>query len=178
MILSLTLPIEVVELKKDHLMNFKDSLTVLLKHEGGYVNNPKDPGGETNYGITKNTAAAYGYTSDMKDIPMSKVEEIYLKGYWNAINADILPDEVRHHVFDAAVNSGPVRAVKWLQEALGTKPDGVFGNDTYSKATQASGPALAAKFNGIRLRYLTDLPTFDTFGRGWTRRVASYLENV
>lgn len=159
-------------------MNFKDSLTLVLKHEGGYVNNPKDPGGETNYGVTKAVAVKYGYSGDMRDIPMSVVEDIYLKGYWNAINGDALPDSIRHHVFDAAVNSGPVRAIKWLQQALGTTSDGIFGNDTYQRLQQADPAKLAAKFQGIRLKFLASLPTFSTFGAGWTKRVASYLEDA
>lgn len=159
-------------------MNFKDSLALVLKHEGGYVNHPKDPGGETNYGVTKATAVKFGYTGDMKEIPLSVVEEIYEKGYWRAINGDALPDALRHHVFDAAVNSGPVRAIKWLQQALGTKDDGIFGNDTYSRLQTADPVKLAAKYNAIRLKFLASLPTFSTFGAGWTRRVASNLEEV
>lgn len=159
-------------------MNFKDALALVLKHEGGYVNHPKDPGGETNYGVTKTTAAKFGYTGDMKDIPLSVVEQIYLKGYWQAINGEALPDALRHHVFDAAVNSGPVRAIKWLQQALGTKDDGVFGNDTYSRLQTADPVKLAAKYNAIRLKFLAGLPTFSTFGAGWTKRVASNLEEV
>lgn len=159
-------------------MNFKDSLALVLKHEGGYVNNPKDPGGETNYGVTKATAVKYGYSGDMRDIPMAVVEDIYLKGYWNAINGDALPDSIRHHVFDAAVNSGPVRAIKWLQQALEANADGIFGNDTYQRLQQADPVKLAAKYNAIRLKFLAGLPTFSTFGAGWTKRVASNLEDI
>lgn len=159
-------------------MNFKDSLALVLKHEGGYSNHPLDKGAETNFGITKNTAMKHGYTGDMKALPMSLVEDIYLKGYWNAVNAEALPPELRHHVFDAAVNSGPVRAIRWLQQALDTKDDGLFGNQTYAKLQQADPVKLAVKYNAIRLKFLAGLPNFNTFGAGWTRRVAGNLEEI
>lgn len=156
-------------------MNFKDSLKVLLMHEGGYVNHPSDPGGETNYGITKRTAIAFGYEGSMKDIPMSLVETIYKKAYWDEIKADLLPDEVRHHVFDAAVNSGPIRAVKWLQQAVGVEADGFIGQRTINAINALPAQNVVKKFSSLRLKYLTSLPTFPTFGKGWVNRVASYL---
>lgn len=159
-------------------MNFKDSLNKLLQHEGGYVNHPKDPGGETNYGITKRTAVAFGYEGSMKDIPMSVVEAIYKKAYWDEIKADMLPDGVRHHVFDAAVNSGPIRAIRWLQQAVGENTDGFIGQRTINAVAANDPKTVAAKFNAIRLKYLTSLDTFPTFGKGWVRRVADYMENI
>lgn len=100
---------------------FKNALTHTLPFEGGYVNDPDDMGGETNYGITKKTALAHGYTGPMKDIPMSKVEEIYKKSYWdinklddvNAVNPALALE-----MFDAGVNCGVSRAGKWLQMGL------------------------------------------------------------
>lgn len=159
-------------------MNFADSLAELLKHEGGYVNHPSDPGGETNFGVTKGTAVSFGYTGDMKSISMSVVEAIYRKNYWDAIQADKLPDSLRHHVFDAAVNSGPVQAIKWLQEAIKTTADGVLGPASLKAIVEASPDVVVRRFCAIRLRFLTNLKTWPVFGAGWTRRICSYLEKT
>jgi lysozyme family protein len=126
--------------------NYAACLRIILQNEGGYVNNPKDPGGETNYGITKRTARDHGYTGNMHDIPMSVVERIYRESYWKG--CDALPAGVDLCVFDFAVNSGPGRA--W----------GVYKT--------------AKTINGIcdeRLRFLRGLSTWATFGKGWAKRV-------
>lgn len=159
-------------------MNFQDSLKELLKHEGGYVNHPSDPGGETNYGVTKRVALSFGYTGDMQSIPMPLVEKIYRQGYWDAIQADKLPDALRHHVFDAAVNSGPVQALKWLQEAIKVTADGVLGPMTLKAVLEANPDLVARRYCAIRLRFLTGLKTWPVFGAGWTRRVCDYLEKA
>lgn len=155
-------------------MNFKNALQLVLKHEGGWVNHPSDPGGETNYGITKKVALSHGYDGDMRSIPMSTVQYIYQKDYWDKIRADLLPESIRFHVFDAAVNSGVKRAVEWLQEAAGASVDGIMGPKTIAAAQNVS----PEKYSGIRLKFLTGLPHWDKFGRGWTRRIAENLINA
>lgn len=156
-------------------MNFDQAFERLLGHEGGYVNDPRDPGGETNWGVTRVVARANGYTGPMRDLPVSVAKDIYRKTYWNAVRADELPEPVRYDVFDAAVNHGVSQAAKWLQRAVGTTPDGVIGAATVG-AARAAGPHLPAHFNGQRLQFYTDLNTWPTFGKGWARRVASNLK--
>jgi len=155
-------------------MNFDQAFERLLGHEGGYVNNPRDPGGETNWGVTKVVARANGYSGPMRDLPVSVAKDIYRKTYWAPVRADELPEGVRFDVFDAAVNHGVGQSAKWLQRAVGTNPDGVIGAVTVA-AARVAGPMIVARFNGHRLQFYTDLPTWSTFGKGWARRVASNL---
>lgn len=153
-------------------MDIERALQILLRHEGGYVDHPSDPGGETNYGITLRAARRNGYTGHMRDLPLSKATEIYRISYWSMISADKLPDALRFHVFDAAVNSGHVQAIKWLQQAAGVKEDGIIGPRTL----QAAELVTPAKYSAIRLRFMTGLPTWGSFGKGWARRIAENLE--
>jgi lysozyme family protein len=157
-------------------MNFAQALSVVLKHEGGYVNHPSDPGGETNYGITKAVAQRSGYHGDMRAIPLDVVGRIYKKDYWDAVRADELPAAVRYAVFDGAVNSGPGQAAKWLQRALGVADDGKIGPMTLAAAKAQDPEALLRKMLAQRLRFMTGLSTFPAFGRGWARRIADLLE--
>lgn len=152
-------------------MNLDQSLKHLLGNEGGYSNNPADPGGETMYGITFRVARAHGYKGEMRDMPWSFAVSVYESDYWTPIKADQLPGGLRFHVFDAAVNSGPAQAVKWLQRAAGVTQDGVIGPKTISASSMVS----AAKYSAIRLRFMTDLSTWATFGKGWARRIADNL---
>lgn len=152
-------------------MNIDQALVHLLGNEGGFVDHPSDPGGATNFGITQNTARANGYLGDMRSFTLAQAVEIYRKSYWAPIKADQLPDALRFHVFDAAVNSGPTQAVKWLQRAAGVTEDGVVGSQTLAAAAKVS----PAKYSAIRLRFMTDLSTWATFGKGWARRIADNL---
>lgn len=151
-------------------MNFDLAFERLLGHEGGYVNDPRDPGGETNWGISKR---AYPNV-DIKALMQDGAKAIYRRDYWAPVRADELPDLVRFDVFDAAVNHGVSQSAKWLQRAVGANPDGVIGAQTVA-AARAAGSQLAARFNGYRLQFYTDLGTWPTFGKGWARRVAANL---
>lgn len=153
-------------------MNLEQSLKHLLGNEGGFVDHPRDPGGATNFGITQRVARANGYQGDMRALPLAVALSIYEKDYWAPIKADQLPDHLRFHVFDAAVNSGAGQAIKWLQRAAGVTQDGVIGPRTLS----ASSMVTPAKYSAIRLRFMTDLSTWSTFGKGWARRIADNLE--
>lgn len=153
-------------------MNLEQSLKHLLGNEGGFVDHPRDPGGATNFGITQRVARANGYQGDMRVLPLSVALSIYEKDYWTPIKADQLPDHLRFHVFDAAVNSGAGQAIKWLQRAAGVTQDGVIGPRTLSAASMVT----PAKYSAIRLRFMTDLSTWPTFGKGWARRIADNLE--
>lgn len=158
-------------------MQFSEALQHVLKHEGGYVNHPKDPGGETNFGIIVKVARESGYLGDMRTIPMSVVESIYKRQYWDKMKADQMPESVRYPLFDYAVNSGPGAAARALQRVLGIADDGVIGPMTIAAASKYTGH-LGAALVGYRLEFMTDLRTWDTFGKGWSRRLASILKHL
>lgn len=158
-------------------MNFDESFEQLLspKFEGGYSNDLRDSGGETMYGITKAVARANGYTGDMRTMPKEVAKLIYRTQYWNPCQCDRLPPLLRYPVFDAAVNSGPGQATKWLQRALGIKDDGVLGNVTLAAANAVNSETTYRRFLGHRLTFMTDIKTWDAFGKGWARRIATLL---
>lgn len=152
-------------------MTFDEAFKVLIGHEGGYVNDPRDPGGETKFGISKRAWPQV----DIKALTLKEAKAIYYANYWLAAGCDKVVGPVRFDLFDAAVNSGVSQAVKWLQEASGVAADGRFGPRTLS-AVQACAPlALVARFNGHRLRFMAALNTWPSFGRGWARRIAANL---
>lgn len=155
-------------------MNFDQAFDALIGHEGSYSNNPADPGGETMWGVTLTVARASGYTGPMKDLPRDTAKAIYRAQYWDAIRADQLPDQVRFDIFDAAVNSGVKQAVKWLQRVVGVNEDGIIGPATLGAAS-VLGADIGRRYSGVRLKFMTDLPTWPSFGRGWARRIASNL---
>lgn len=159
-------------------MKFEQAFTKLLGHEGGYSNNPSDTGGETMWGVTIAVARANGYTGTMRALPQSVAMAIYKKDYWDAVQADNLPDAARYAVFDAAVNSGVRQSAKWLQQALGVNQDGVIGKQTIAAAQAFDGRELAAKMLGARLQFMTNIPSWPTFGKGWARRIAALLSEV
>lgn len=155
-------------------------LSKTLEFEGGYVNHPKDPGGATNRGVTQATYNRYrngrGLTQQsVRLISEGEVQGIYRHGYWNAVKGDKLPVGADGATFDAAVNSGPARGIKWLQKALGVTQDGIAG-DSETLPAAASYPnkvELVKKICGYRLSFVQSLRTWSTFGKGWARRIAS-----
>jgi len=157
-------------------MTFDEAFDRLIGHEGGYANSPSDPGGETMWGVTAKVAYANGYTGRMRDLPRDTAKAIYRKQYWDSVKAEQLPLGLRFDVFDAAVNSGVSQSVKWLQRVVGVVDDGVIGPMTISAANKLDGKAAAAAFNGVRLDFMTSLPTWGMFGKGWARRIASNLQ--
>lgn len=159
-------------------MTFDEAFDVLLGHEGGYSNHSADPGSETMWGVTRKVALQEGYTGDMHVLPREFAKDVYRRKYWNAIQADQLPEALRYTVFDAAVNSGTKRAVEWLQRALGVDDDGVIGKDTLAALKGVDGLKAAVLFNAERLQFMTDLPTWGSFGRGWARRIVSNLRGL
>jgi lysozyme family protein len=155
--------------------NFQDALAAVLHHEGGYVNHPSDPGGMTNLGCTKKVWEEWvGHSVDekaMRALTPADVAPLYKAKYWDKVKGDDLPDGVDYIVFDAAINSGPGRAAKWLQQTVGVTADGAIGPGTL-KAVQAM-PVLEIvdKYQQTRLEFLQALSTWATFGKGWGRRV-------
>lgn len=148
---------------------FKTALHLILEHEGGYVNHPKDPGGETNYGISKR---AYPDV-DIKNLTPELAGEIYHKDYWCVVGCDELPAPVALMVFDASVNLGVGRAARQLQRAAKATPDGSVGPMTIKAVTEAytgSEKVFLQDLYNRRQAFYERLGTFKTFGRGWTRR--------
>jgi lysozyme family protein len=154
---------------------FENSFAKLLGHEGDFSDHKDDPGGATRYGVTEAVARANGYTGDMRELPLGTAKTIYRRLYWDAVRADELPPEVRYGVFDAAVNSGPAQALKWLQRAVGAVPDGRIGPQTISMARAAATDLVLRRMLAERLRFMTDLKNWPTFSRGWARRIADLL---
>jgi len=155
--------------------NYDKCLETILHHEGGYVNHPKDPGGETNLGVTKRVYQEHGGTKDMKNLLVEDVAPIYKKGYWDKIKGDDLPGGLDLCVFDFGVNAGPGRAAKFLQSMIGTTVDGGIGPNTLAKVEEyvrENGEhETVKKYQEMRQKYYEQLSTFATFGKGWTRRV-------
>ena len=156
--------------------NFEDCLARVLASEGGFVNHPKDPGGMTNLGCTKVTWEEFvGHPvseADMRALTPDDVAPLYKRKYWDRASCDLLPSGLDYAVFDAAINSGPGRAVKWLQEVAGTPVDGSIGPKTLSAVNAFSPLEIIAHYNDKRLQFLESLPTWGTFGKGWGNRVA------
>lgn len=162
--------------------NFNRCLDMLLKHEGGFVDHPKDPGGMTNLGITKRTWEAYigrkAMSQEIKDLTPEDVAPVYKQEYWDKIRGDDLPSGVDWAVFDWAVNSGTGRAAKALQLIVGAKPDGAIGPKTLEQVEKANPEIIVETMYEIRQRFYEGLKNFDTFGKGWTRRNKETLEQA
>lgn len=156
--------------------NFAEALQKLLAHEGGYVDHPDDPGGRTNLGVTQKVWEEWvGHPVDekqMRALTPAIVAPLYRAKYWDKIKGDDLPTGVDYTVFDAAVNSGPGRAAKWLQACVGVEPDGGIGPKTLAAVAAFPREELIEDYAKRRLSFLLDLPHWGTFGKGWTRRVA------
>lgn len=157
-------------------MIFLAAFEKLLKHEGGYSNHAADPGGKTRYGVTETVAREVGYRGDMRELPLDLAQRIYKDRYWDAVQAENLPADVRYAVFDAAVNSGVSQATKWLQRACGVKDDGVIGPQTIRAANAMHPEVLKRKMLAQRLRFMASLPNWPAFSRGWSNRIADLLE--
>jgi len=141
--------------------SFDIAFAALIENEGSYSNNPNDPGQETMWGITAHVARENGYTGAMRDLPIETAKSIARSKYWDPIGGDDLSTPLDFQVFDAAYNSGPERAEKWLgqaQQPFTTDPEKVI-----------------MRFDAYRLLFLDSLPTWPSFGRGWAKRIAKNL---
>jgi len=154
--------------------NFDKSLQLLLKHEGGFVNHERDPGGMTNLGVTKSVYEEWlGYEVDKQDMMKLTPEDvapIYLNNYWIKANCDELPSGLDYVVFDWAVNSGVSRSSKGVQKCCGAEPDGVIGPKTLQLVLGQDTNFMIEKFKEVRQSFYEGLNHFDAFGKGWTRR--------
>jgi lysozyme family protein len=159
-------------------MTFDEAFDALIGNEGGYSNNAADPGGETMWGVTARVARANGYTGEMRDMPRDTAKDLYRKLYWAPLRCDSMPDALKFTLFDAGVNSGIRQAVIWLQRAMDVGDDGVLGPLTLDAAQRSNGLRLAVRFTAERLDFMTNLPTWSAFGKGWARRIAANLKGL
>lgn len=168
-------------------MNFDDSFSLLIGHEGGFTKDPADKGnwtsgvvgqGElrgTKFGIS---AAQYPHL-DIENLTLDQAKSIYLSDYWEKALCSQFQDPLRFQLFDMAVNSGPRQAVVLLQRALGVPSDGMVGPKTLEAAAKAQNSmALTVLFLAARLRFMAGLSNWDSFSRGWAKRIASNLEEA
>ena len=156
--------------------NFPVCLKHVLKHEGGYVNHPRDPGGATNQGVIQRTYNSYRRRKrlpirSVRKITKTEVGEIYKQQYWDKVRGDDLPSGVDNCVFDYAVNSGVGRASKELQRIVKSNVDGVVGLNTLVAVDGHSSARLINTMCDRRMSFLRNLRHWKTFGKGWTRRV-------
>ncbi|GIU67158.1 glycoside hydrolase family 108 protein [Candidatus Phycosocius spiralis] len=166
---------------------FLELLPRILKHEGGFVDHPKDPGGATNFGVTQAVYDSFRRNAKLPiqsvaNIKYNEVSSIYKLMYWDAIRGDNLPVGVDYAVLDLAVNSGVHRAIRYLQLACGLKDDGIIGPRTIEAATTLPSGSLVQAIMARRASFVSQLRTFATFGKGWFRRInevrAVALEDV
>lgn len=162
--------------------DFELAFRLLLGHEGEFSNVHADPGnwtgGRVGQGTLKGTkwgisAAAYPHL-DIRNLTQAQAHDIYERDYWNKVEASAWPPRLAFIVFDAAVNNGPTRAIRWLQQAVGATVDGIIGPQTRSRVAAAltrSETSVVVEFSAHRLRFMVELSTWSTFRGGWSRRL-------
>ncbi|TDR36528.1 glycoside hydrolase family 108 protein [Aquamicrobium defluvii] len=156
--------------------NFARALALVLKHEGLWSDHPQDKGGPTMKGVTLANFRRYvkpnATKEDLKKITDEQVATIYRRFYWDAVRGSDLPGGIDYAVFDMAVNSGPDRAIKYLQAVVGAKQDGRIGPDTLAKTRAMMRATVINSLCDKRMAFLKRLKTWPTFGKGWTSRVS------
>jgi lysozyme family protein len=155
---------------------FDDAFTALIGNEGGYSNNPADPGGETMWGITARVARGWGYQGAMKDLPLETAKAIARKFYWDPYQCDQFDPRVSFQIFDAAYNGG--HPAQWLQQAAGVAADGSIREITVAAVRAADPLKIVILFNASRILYYTSLGTWESFGKGWSNRIANNLRRA
>lgn len=155
--------------------DFKECLALVLKSEGGYVDDPRDSGGRTNLGITQKALEEWlGHDVDekfMRKLTPEMAAPFYEQKYWRACYGEVLPRGLNFLVFSMGINAGPGRSVKLFQSSLGCLADGVIGPKTRELISTSNVSKLIAKFSDARRDYYRALKSFPTFGRGWLARV-------
>lgn len=160
---------------------FERAFAVVVGHEGGLSLNPADPGNWTGGVVglgacrgTKFGVSAASYPGlDIAALSLAEAQAVYRRDYWERVQGDAMPAPLALLVFDAAVNNGVGRAIRWLQTAVGVTADGVIGEQTLAAvaARSGSGAGLLTEFQAQRLNFMAGLPTWRTFGLGWARRL-------
>lgn len=149
------------------MTNLSRALSIILQEEGGYVNDVRDPGGETKYGISKRQYPDV----DIKGLTIEQATAIYERDYWRPVKGDELPWPLCLYVFDAAVNQGVATAVGLLQKTLNLKRDGILGPVTLEAANRHNNKHLAALYLSDRAMRYADTSNFSVYGRGWLKRL-------
>lgn len=168
--------------------NAEPAIRLILKHEGGFVDHPKDPGGATNRGVTIGTLRRLGMdldgdgdidVTDLKRLTEDDAVKVYKRFYWDKVEADLLPSGLDYTIADFAVNSGPSRAAQHLQRALGVATDGDIGPITVAASQASDVKKVVDAVCDSRLRFMRGIKggaMWKTFGRGWQRRVDEVRE--
>lgn len=165
-------------------MNFDEAFKITVGHEGGLTLHRADRGNWTSgkVGVGELKGTKYGISAmsypkeDIRNLTLDRAKQLYKRDYWDKCRCDELPNGLRFHVFDTAVNSGVVRALKTLQQAAGSKDDGIIGPATLSAVRSKDQCELLLLFYSFRIAFYTSIGTFNTFGKGWMNRVASNLK--
>jgi lysozyme family protein len=160
---------------------FEQAFAVVVGHEGGYDATRADPGNWTGGAVgrgelrgTKFGISAAAYPAlDIANLALAEAQAIFRRDYWDRVQADALPPPLALLVFDAAVNNGPDRAIRWLQAAAGVAEDGTIGPATLTAVNAGRGAAICAEFLAQRLAFMAALPTWRVFGLGWARRLCA-----
>lgn len=150
---------------------FDEFINRVLSHEGGYVNDPRDPGGETQWGISKRSYPSI----NIRALSRADAVGIYRRDFWMRVFGDQLPPSFAFQALDAAVNHGIGNAARWMQRAAGAADDGIIGPVTLAAVSRANPADLVLLFLAERLEFYTKLSTFDRFGKGWAVRVAGNM---
>lgn len=153
------------------MMNFDQAFDRLIGNEGGYSNVAGDPGGETNWGISKRSYPGL----DIADLTREDAKAIYLRDFWQRGQMDQYDPAIAFQVFDAAVNHGIETAVRLLQRSAGVADDGHIGPVTVAAVKAKSVTDMLMLFIATRIQFWTKLTTWDKFGRGWANRAAQDL---
>ena len=154
------------------MITFDESFERLLGHEGGLVDDPNDPGGLTNWGISQRSYPGV----DLRNLTEAGAKEIYKRDFWDAAKLQDMPTAVAFQLFDFAVNSGIGTAIRKLQQAIGVADDGHFGALSWDALRALSEADTVLKLNAARLRYMTMLKNWPNHGKGWARRIADNLD--
>lgn len=154
------------------MSKFDTYIDRILGHEGGYVNDPRDRGGETKFGISKRAYPNVNIAALTREAAI----EIYRKDYWGRMQGDLLPSDVAFQVLDAAINHGIGNAIRWLQRSVGVADDGALGPQSLAAIRSKSPVDILLCFNAERLEFYTKLSTWPTYGKGWAKRIAANLK--
>ena len=165
-------------------MNFDEAFKITIGHEGGLTLHRADRGNWTSgkVGVGELKGTKYGISAmaypkeDIKNLTLDRAKQLYKRDYWDKCRCDELPNSLKFHVFDVAVNSGVVRAIQTLQQAAGANDDGIIGPATLAAVRSKDQCELLLLFYSFRIAFYTSIGTFGTFGKGWMNRVAANLK--
>lgn len=152
-------------------IKFLTAINRVLSHEGGYVNDPRDPGGETNWGISKRS---YPNVS-ISTLTRNQASAIYYRDFWIKAHCEELSDGAGYQLMDSAVNSGISQSIRFMQRALGVADDGIYGPVSLGAMRKSTETDFIMLFLAERLEFMSKLKAWDSFGRGWARRIAANL---